>query len=117
LSVELDQFLGSNYLVTVHGAPNPAVAFLDTRAVLERLNSGHLHVRSPFESVLAVRSQVFGDTNRIRSSSHVSASRGARGHRCSATPADRLVRFGGNCQLAMAFGNYPGAPLGVLSPE
>jgi len=56
--VELDQFLGGNYLVTVHGplnpAVNPAVAFLDTRAVLERLRSGHLQVRSPFELSSAI---------------------------------------------------------------
>jgi Mg2+ and Co2+ transporter CorA len=56
--VELDQFLGRNYLVTVHGplnpAVNPEVAFLDTRAVLERLQSGHLHPRSPFELSSAI---------------------------------------------------------------
>jgi Mg2+ and Co2+ transporter CorA len=56
--VELDQFLGHNYLVTVYGplnpAVNPEVAFLDTRAVLQRLQSGHLHVRSPFELSSAI---------------------------------------------------------------
>ena len=39
--VELDQFVGRNYLVTVHGPLNPAVApevaFLDTNAMLRRL--------------------------------------------------------------------------------
>ena len=56
--VELDQFLGRNYLVTVHGplnpAVNPEVAFLDTRAVLQRLESGHLEVHSPFELSSAI---------------------------------------------------------------
>ena len=56
--VELDQFLGRNYLVTVHGplnpAVNPEVAFLDTRAVLQRLESGHLQVHSPFELSSAI---------------------------------------------------------------
>lgn len=56
--VELDQFLGRNYLVTVHGPLNPVVdpevAFLDTRAVLRRLQSGNLQVHSPFELSSAI---------------------------------------------------------------
>ena len=56
--VELDQFLGRNYLVTVHGPLNPIVkpevAFLDTGSVLQRLKSGHLQVRSPFELSKAI---------------------------------------------------------------
>jgi Mg2+ and Co2+ transporter CorA len=56
--VELDQFLGGNYLVTVHGPLNPVVkpdvAYLDTGAVLQRLQSGNLHVRSPFELSSAI---------------------------------------------------------------
>ena len=51
--VELDQFLGSNYLVTVHGPLNPvvdpSVAELDTGSVLRRMQTGHLRPRSPFE--------------------------------------------------------------------
>jgi magnesium transporter len=51
--VELDQFIGRNYLVTVHGplnpAVNPEVAFLDTNAVLDRIKNQHLHVASPFQ--------------------------------------------------------------------
>jgi len=51
--VELDQFVGRNYLVTVHGPLNPAVdpevALLDTRTVLGRMERGSLHPRSPFE--------------------------------------------------------------------
>ena len=51
--VELDQFIGPNYLVTVHGPLNPAVdqavAQVDTGAVLRRIEEKHLHVESPFE--------------------------------------------------------------------
>ena len=51
--VELDQFVGRNYLVTVHGPLNPAVApevaFLDTDAVLRRLEGKHQRLGSPFE--------------------------------------------------------------------
>jgi Mg2+ and Co2+ transporter CorA len=51
--VELDQFIGRNYLVTVHGPLNPAVdpevALLDTRAVLRRIERGGLVPGSPFE--------------------------------------------------------------------
>jgi len=51
--VELDQFIGPNYLVTVHGPLNPAVdravAQLDTGSVKRRIEENHLHVESPFE--------------------------------------------------------------------
>jgi magnesium transporter len=51
--VELDQFIGANYLVTVHGPLNPAVkpevAFVDTGAVLDRIDKQHPHVASPFQ--------------------------------------------------------------------
>jgi Mg2+ and Co2+ transporter CorA len=51
--VELDQFIGRNYLVTVHGPLNPAVdpevALLDTRAALRRIERGGLVPGSPFE--------------------------------------------------------------------
>jgi Mg2+ and Co2+ transporter CorA len=51
--VELDQFVGHNYLVTVHGPLNPAVnpdvALLDTQAVRRRLERGVLVPSSPFE--------------------------------------------------------------------
>ena len=60
--VELDQFLGPNYLVTVHGPVNPAVpariAALDTDFVLRRMESGHLHPRSPFELSSAIVSSL-----------------------------------------------------------
>ncbi len=51
--VELDQFVGRNYLVTVHGPLNPAVkpdvAYLDKDAVLRRFEEKRLQVLSPFE--------------------------------------------------------------------
>jgi Mg2+ and Co2+ transporter CorA len=56
--VELDQFIGRNYLVTVHGPLNPvvdpAVALLDTQAVLRRIERGVLAPGSPFELSRAI---------------------------------------------------------------
>jgi len=51
--VELDQFIGRNYLVTVHGplnpAVNPQVALLDTGTVRRRIEEKNLRISSPFE--------------------------------------------------------------------
>jgi magnesium transporter len=51
--VELDQFIGENYLITVHGPLNPAVdpaeAYIDTANVLRRIEEKHLHIGSAFE--------------------------------------------------------------------
>jgi Mg2+ and Co2+ transporter CorA len=51
--IELDQFIGRNYLVTVHGPLNPAVspgvASADTGAVLRRIEEKKLRISSPFE--------------------------------------------------------------------
>jgi magnesium transporter len=51
--VELDQFIGPRYVVTVHGPVNPAVTpeatLRETRAVLGRIQAGRLHPRSAFE--------------------------------------------------------------------
>jgi len=56
--VELDQFLGPNYLVTVHGplnpAVDPAVAYLDTEQVRKRIENGRLHPKTPFELSSAI---------------------------------------------------------------
>ncbi len=56
--IELDQFLGPNYLVTVHGPLNPAVdpkvAYLDTEAVRHRIESGHLQPRTPLDLCAAI---------------------------------------------------------------
>ncbi|HKQ41765.1 MAG TPA: CorA family divalent cation transporter, partial [Pseudonocardia sp.] len=46
--IELDQFIGPNWLVTVHGplgeGVDPTAAMTETRAVLRRLESGRLRV-------------------------------------------------------------------------
>jgi magnesium transporter len=56
--VELDQFIGPRYLVTVHGPLNPAVteeaALRQTRAVLRRVEAGRLRPRSAFELSYAI---------------------------------------------------------------
>ncbi len=56
--VELDQFIGPRYLVTVHGPINPsvdqAVAQRETDAVIHRLKAGRLHPSSPFELSYAI---------------------------------------------------------------
>ena len=56
--VELDQFIGPRYLVTVHGPVNPAVSqeatLRETRAVLRRIEAGRLRPRSAFELSYAV---------------------------------------------------------------
>jgi Mg2+ and Co2+ transporter CorA len=56
--VELDQFIGPGYLVTVHGPYNPAVspdaAERETRAVRKRLEAGRLRPRSSFELSYAI---------------------------------------------------------------
>jgi magnesium transporter len=56
--LELDQFIGSNYLVTVHGPINPAApaeaALRETRAVLKRIQSGRLRPGSSFELSYAI---------------------------------------------------------------
>jgi magnesium transporter len=51
--LELDQFIGPGYLVTVHGPLNPVVdaelALRETRAVLRRVEAGRLHPSSSYE--------------------------------------------------------------------
>jgi Mg2+ and Co2+ transporter CorA len=51
--VELDQIVGRNYLITVHGPLNPAVdpevACRETAAVLARIRAGRLHPTIGFE--------------------------------------------------------------------
>ena len=51
--VELDQFIGPRYLVTVHGPLNPAVdpaaARQETDAVLRRMEAGRLHPATSYE--------------------------------------------------------------------
>jgi magnesium transporter len=56
--VELDQFIGPRYLVTVHGPVNPAVtleaSLRQTRAVLRRMETGRLRPNSSFELSYAI---------------------------------------------------------------
>lgn len=56
--VELDRFIGPDYLVTVHGPTNPevpdAVAQFDVDAVLNRVRAGRFQPDSPFELSHAV---------------------------------------------------------------
>jgi magnesium transporter len=51
--IELDQFVGPNYVVTVHGPMNPAVppqsARREVDAVLARIEAGRLQPANPFE--------------------------------------------------------------------
>ena len=60
--LELDQFIGEHYLITVHGPLNPVVpldeALRETREVAERLEKGRLHPTSPFGLTYAFVSTV-----------------------------------------------------------
>jgi magnesium transporter len=62
--VELDQFVGPNYLVTVHGPLNPAVdpgaALVETSALARRLDSGRLHPLSAFDLSFSVVTALTG---------------------------------------------------------
>ena len=56
--VELDQFIGARFVVTIHGPLNPTVppeaALRETRAVLERIEAGRLRPGSPSEVSYAI---------------------------------------------------------------
>ncbi len=56
--LELDQFIGPGYLVTVHGPLNPAVdpelALRETGAALGRIQAGRLHPTSSFDLSYAI---------------------------------------------------------------
>ena len=56
--VELDQFLGTNYLVNVRGPINPvvdpAVARLDTDLILHGLQAGVVRPDTPFDLSAAI---------------------------------------------------------------
>jgi Mg2+ and Co2+ transporter CorA len=60
--LELDQLVGTRYLVTVHGPRNPAVALEDataqTDAVRQRLEAGRFHPSTPQELSYAISSAV-----------------------------------------------------------
>ena len=60
--LELDQFLGDRFLVTVHGPINPkvplAAALRETEAVAARMDGGRLHPTSPFGLSYAIASSI-----------------------------------------------------------
>jgi magnesium transporter len=60
--LELDQFVGENFVVTVHGPINPKVpleaALRETEAVAARMAGGRLHPTSPFGLMYAVASSI-----------------------------------------------------------
>jgi magnesium transporter len=60
--LELDQFIGEDFLVTVHGPLNPKVpleaALRETQSVAARLDSGRLHPTSPFALTYAIVSSL-----------------------------------------------------------
>jgi Mg2+ and Co2+ transporter CorA len=62
--LELDQFVGPDWVVTVHGPLNPAVpldaALAETRAVARRLESGRLHPASAADLSFAIVSALSG---------------------------------------------------------
>ena len=83
--IELDQFVGRNYLVTVHGpinpAVDPAVALRETSAVLTRIEAGRLRP-SRFRAVARDRLRAHpppGSLRRDHDPRRVAA--GAAGHR------------------------------------
>ena len=60
--LELDQFVGEDFLVTVHGPLNPKVpleeALRETNGVAERLEAGRLHPASPFGLTYSIVSSI-----------------------------------------------------------
>jgi magnesium transporter len=60
--LELDQFVGEDFLVTVHGPLNPKVpletALRETNAVAARMDAGRLHPTSPFGLTYAIVSSI-----------------------------------------------------------
>jgi magnesium transporter len=60
--LELDQFVGENYLITIHGPLNPVVpleaALRETRQVMDRMESGRLHPTSSFGLTYAIVSTI-----------------------------------------------------------
>ena len=69
--IELDQFIGERFLVTVHGplnpAADPAAARVEVDAVLKRLESGRLRGQEhAFELAYAIVSALVRPAARIR---------------------------------------------------
>ena len=68
-TIELDQFVGPGFLVTVHGPDEPGVApeatFTHTDAILRRLESGRLSPASSFELSHALASAIALEAERF----------------------------------------------------
>ena len=62
--IELDQFIGKNYLVTVHGPLNPAVdpvvAKVEVTSLLHRLQEGRVHPKESYDLSHALVSALTG---------------------------------------------------------
>ena len=62
--LELDQFVGSDWVITVHGPLNPAVpleaALAETQAIARRIESGRLHPASAADLSFAIVSALSG---------------------------------------------------------
>jgi magnesium transporter len=60
--LELDQFVGEDFVITVHGPLNPIVpleaALRETNAVAARMENGRLHPTSPFGLTYAIVSSI-----------------------------------------------------------
>ncbi len=60
--LELDQFVGEDFLVTIHGPLSPKVALeaalRETESVASRIDSGRLHPTSPFGLTYAIVSSI-----------------------------------------------------------
>ena len=101
-NIELDQFVGPNNLVTVHGPLNPVVnpdvALIDTRQVLRRIERDELHPHSPLELTYSIGSALVRREidlvaalaresgrleQRVTDKDHKRRSRGAAGGTCS----------------------------------
>jgi len=65
--IELDQFVGPNWLLTVHGPMNPVVpldaAYVETGSIARKLEDGRLHPNRPCELSAALGTAL---TNRLR---------------------------------------------------
>ena len=61
-TIELDQFVGDRYLVTVHGplsvAADPAAARIEVDALAKRLESGKLRPRHAYDLTYAITTAV-----------------------------------------------------------
>ena len=84
--IELDQFVGQNYVVTVHGPLNPVVdpqvALRETGAVLRRIEAGRLTPSTPYELSYAIVSALTRNQEAyIEVADQRRVAAGAAGHR------------------------------------